>query len=227
MRRSHVLAAALLSALTLLPSGAVFAQRPKGGPQQGDENDQARRRERDREFEDFRAPLPGTAAAGPCPYVKVLYDAARFVEFKDAKEASANVAYSGEIEGVTAACAYKGAEPITIDVLVTFSLGKGPQATSAQKDYSYWVAVTNRNKDVLAKEHFAVRTAFPAGQNVVVVSDRISGITIPRADQKVNGNNFEVLIGFDLTPQMTEFNRAGKRFRVDADGSAARSSAAQ
>ena len=32
----------------------------------------------------------------------------------------------------------------------------------------------------------------------------------------MSGNNFEILIGFEVTPQMAEFNRDGKRFRLDA-----------
>ena len=36
------------------------------------------------------------AAAGPCPYVKILYDAARYVELTGDRVASTNVAYTGE-----------------------------------------------------------------------------------------------------------------------------------
>ena len=30
-----------------------------------------------------------------------------------------------------------------------------------------------------------------------------------------SGSNFEVLIGFEVTPQMAAFNREGKRFRLN------------
>lgn len=211
MRRILLLA---VMAASLIPSASAFAQ-GRGG-QDNDEADQARRRQRDKDFQDFQAPLPGLANAGPCPYVKVLYDASRYVEFKENREATADVGYTGEIEGISAACAYKGSDPITIDMIVTFSLGKGPMASGSSKTYTYWVAVTNRNKDVLAKEYFTFRANFPAGKNTLVMTDRLSGLSIPRADDKVSGANFEVLVGFDVTPQMAQFNRDGKRFRVDA-----------
>ena len=213
MRRILLLA---LMAVSLVPSASALAQGRRPDPNNSDDADQAKKRQRDQDFQDFKAPLPGLANAGPCPYVKVLYDAARYIDFKDGREASANVVNSGEIEGISAACAYKGAEPIRVNMMVTFSLGKGPQATSNTKDYTYWVAVTSRNKDVLAKEYFTVHANFPAGKNTVVMTDRLSGVTIPRADDKVSGSNFEVLVGFDVTPQMAQFNRDGKRFRVDA-----------
>ena len=227
MRRSHILAVTLLSAITLLPAFAQ-AQRPggqgSGDPSQQDQKDEERRRARNKEFDDNPAPLPGQTAAGACPYVKVLYDAARYIEFKDAKEASASVAYSGEIEGITANCAYQGKEPITVDMVITFSLGKGPQAASNSKVYGYWVAVTTRNQDILAKEHFALNSQFKPGETKLVVHDTVAGITIPRANDKVTGSNIEVLVGFDVTPQMAEFNRAGKRFRVDAGNAQAAAS---
>jgi hypothetical protein len=214
MRRLLILA--LVAVAALEPSASALAQQRRQGSDQEDQADQARRRQRAREFEDIQAPLPGQAAQGPCPYVKVLYDAARYVEFKDNREASANVGYTGEIEGISAGCAYKGTDPIRVDMMITFSLGRGPQATSAQKDYVYWVAVTTRNKEVLAKEYFTLPARFTQGKNTLVVSDHIAGVSIPRADDKVSGANFEVLVGFDVTPQMAEFNRDGKRFRIDA-----------
>jgi hypothetical protein len=106
-------------------------------------------------------------------------------------------------------------------MMITFSLGKGPLATGSSKDYHYWVAVTTRNKEVLAKEYFTFKANFPNGQNKVVMTDHIAGLLIPRADDKVSGANFEVLVGFDVTPQMAEFNRDGKRFRVDAGSTTA------
>jgi hypothetical protein len=41
-------------------------------------------------------------------------------------------------------------------------------------------------------------------------------IEIPRATKDIAGANFEVLVGFELTPDQLDFNRNGKRFRVDA-----------
>jgi len=114
MRRTLLLA---LMAVSLIPSASAFAQgrRPQTG--EDDPQEQARKRQRDQDFEDFKAPLPGLANAGPCPYVKVLYDAARYVEFTDKREASSSVGYSGEIEGISAACAYSGTNPISIDMI--------------------------------------------------------------------------------------------------------------
>ena len=99
---------------------------------------------------------------------------------------------------------------------VLFALGRGPMASGSSRDYQYWVAVTDRNQEILAKEYFTVRASFPAGQDRILMTDHVDGIKIPRADSNVSGSNFEVLVGFDVTPEMADFNRDGKRFHANA-----------
>lgn len=212
MRRNAVLALALIAGL--LPGAAAMAQ-PQGGGGGGDDDAQ-RRQQRDQEWNQEAPPLPQLRNAGPCPFVKVLYDAGRIVEFANNQEASAQVAYTGEIEGVSAGCAYKDAEPIRVSVNVLFNLGRGPQGTGNQRTYRYWVAVTQRNKAVLAKEYFDLPVTFQPGQDRVMINEELGEIVIPRANLQVSGSNFEVLIGFDVTPAQAAFNRDGKRFRINA-----------
>ncbi|HEY3950952.1 Tat pathway signal sequence domain protein [Phenylobacterium sp.] len=219
MRRLTLLAAA--ACMVALPF-AAHAQYGGGGPGGGNgpskqqQDDDAKKKKRDKEWGDSKAPLPAMRNAGPCPYVKALYDATRYVEFKDAREASANVVYSGEIQGISSGCEYKDDEPIKVVMDILFELGKGPMATSETKTYHYWVAVTDRNREVIARQNFDLPVHFQGGKDRAYVTDSIANIVIPRGTQTTSGANFEILIGFDVTPQMAEFNRLGKRFHVDA-----------
>ena len=209
-------------ALSLVGPLHALAQMRGGGQNRGgsesDQNaqDDAKRKKRDQEFGGLKSPLPKVTNAGPCPFVKVLYDAARYVEFKDNNESYANVGYTGEIQNIAAACAYKSDQPITVRARILFSLGRGPQAQGRSKVYRYWVAVTDRNHAVLQKVWFDLPVTFPGAAERVDTTDTLSRIVIPRRDAKVSGANFEVLVGFDVTKQMAEFNRAGKRFRPNA-----------
>ncbi len=228
MRRLHVLACALIAVALAMPSASAFAQMGGGGGGRGgpgggggggknDDADDAAKKKKDEEWSGPAAlDLPGVHNAGPCPYVKVLYDAGRYVEFKDGREASNAVGYTGEIQKLASGCSYKGTEPIHIEMEVLFAFGRGPQATSSTKDYRYWIAVTDRNQEILAKEYFDIKAVFPQGQDRILMTDRINSINIPRATTVVSGGNFEVLVGFDVTPQMADFNRLGKRFHVNA-----------
>jgi hypothetical protein len=217
MRRKPVLFSLLLAAWACLPAGSALAQygRPGGPGQDQSDQDAAKAKKKNDEWNLYQAPLPGKRNAGPCPYVKVLYDAARYEEFKDGQEASAAVGYTGEIEGVNAACEYKGDDPIQVKMRIGFALGRGPQATSDKKTYRYWVAVTARNQQVLAKQWFDLPVDFK-GKDRTFVEDKVEGIVIPRAKASVSGTNFEVLVGFEVTPEMADFNRQGKRFRINA-----------
>ena len=170
------------------------------------------------------APLRRSAAAGPCPYVKILYDAARYVELTGDRPAAANVGFTGEIEGLSSDCAYQGDEPISVHTQVLFNLGRGPQAQGDARTYRYWIAVTERNKAMLAKQYFDLPVNFEGAQTASVTQEQT--ILIPRAAATTSGDNFEILVGFDVIPQMAEFNRTGSRFRVNA-GTAATPPAAR
>jgi hypothetical protein len=115
---------------------------------------------------------------------------------------------------VRSTCAYKSNEPIKVQAAIKFGLGRGPQAVGDSKDYRYWVAVTSRNLTVISKQYFDIVGEFKPGQDRITVIDTLKGIVIPRADATVTGSNFEILVGFDVTPEMADFNRLGKRFRA-------------
>jgi hypothetical protein len=213
MRRIASIALTALISLGLAWEPA-FAQIGRNDPEK-ERQEAEKKKKRDEEWNEPNAPLPALRNAGPCPFVKVLYDAGRYHEFKDNRETASAVMYTGEIQGISAGCQYKDDDPIEVRMEVLFSLGKGPQATGDQKTYKYWVAVTDRNRTVIAKEWFDLPVKFN-GADRVAVRDTLEGITIPRAAATTSGSNFEVLVGFEVTPQMAAFNREGKRFRVTA-----------
>jgi hypothetical protein len=220
MRRPLALAfsALLLAGLPLAQSYAQSSESPDDQRREAQAEEDAKKKQKDKEWKVEQAPLPEQKNAGPCPFAKVLYDASRYVELKGGQENPAAVGYTGEIEGVQATCAYKGAEPIKEHLAIGFAFGKGPMAKATHKDYRYWVAVTVRNLAILNKTYFTVPADFPRGADRVQYVDQLADIEIPRAKAGVSGANFEILIGFDVTPEMADFNRLGKRFRVNAGG---------
>lgn len=224
MRR--LLLISLAAAIAAVPalSYAQYGGGAGGGDDKQAQEDAAKKK-RDKEWGDNQAALPELRNAGPCPYVKTLYDAARYVEFKQGQEASSDVGYTGEIQGISSGCEYKDDQPIRVAMEVLFELGKGPDAQGSSKTYHYWIAVTDRNREVLAKQSFELKADFPAGQDRIFKREEIQNIVIPRATSTTSGSNFEVLIGFDVTPQMAEFNRLGKRFRLNAGATLAQESA--
>jgi hypothetical protein len=165
---------------------------------------------------DFADAFDSRQNAGACPPVGSIYDAARVVQFSEgAEDIYSDITYTGEITDVRSFCRYAGDNPLTAELEIDFAFGKGPAATASNHTFSYWVAVTRRNGKVLAKEYYTVSADFGSGK-LDGETQKIDRITIPRADESIAGSNFEILVGFDLTDKELEFNRAGKRFRMDA-----------
>lgn len=153
--------------------------------------------------------------AGPCPPIGALYDSARYVSFDGAGELYSNIEYTGEVIDARIYCRYVGDDPLEAEIEVDFAFGKGPASTSNTHAYPYYVAVTRRNGKVLAKQYFNVEADF-GGNSLDGKTEVLGRIQIPRADESISGTNFEVIVGFDLSEEQLEFNRAGKRFRMDA-----------
>lgn len=154
---------------------------------------------------------------GPCPRAFSLYDASRIVEFRGKKQSYANVGFTGEIGKVRSLCRYYGTQPIEGDLELDISFGRGPAAAEqSTATYEYFVAVTRKNIDVINKQTFPIQVTFPAGADRVSVTERVDKIIIPRATEGTSGENFEIVVGFELTAEQRAFNADGKRFRVSA-----------
>ncbi len=154
---------------------------------------------------------------GPCPRAFALYDASRIVEFKDEAQRFANVGFTGEIQNVRSLCRYFGTRPIEGDLEIAFDFGRGPAANGqSTARYEYFVAVTRKNIAVIDKKTFPLDVTFPEGADRVSVVEKIDKITIPRATETTSGENFEIIVGFELTPEQRLFNVEGRRFRVSA-----------
>lgn len=154
---------------------------------------------------------------GPCPLMGVLYDSSRVVAFaSDDNRRYSNIEYTAEMQGIRGLCRYVAADPITMSIEVDMAFGRGPAAEGQSQTYRYWVAVARRGRAPIEKAYFDVDVRWDRGESVVTRTERIEHIVIPRATPETSGENFEVLVGFELTPEQLQFNRDGARFRIDA-----------
>lgn len=212
MKLSRVLLVPLALALSACASSETPTVELPGGV-----NPEAQQEARSPNFFDRMIGNDDRPNVGPCPLMGVLYDTARVVQFSEANnQRYANISFTGEMQGVRGLCRYVDADPITMSMDIDMAFGRGPAATSDRQTYRYWVAVTRRGRAPIEKVYFDVNVRFPRGEQVVNVRERIEEIVIPRANEEISGENFEILVGFDLTPEQLQFNREGRRFRIDA-----------
>ena len=94
--------------------------------------------------------------------------------------------------------------------------GRGPAAQGSTHTYQYFVAVTRKNIAVIEKEVFPITVSFPPGVERVSLTETIDEVVISRANDNTSGVNFEIIVGFVVTPEQQRFNSEGKRFRVSA-----------
>lgn len=215
------LPAALMLSFALAISACATSETPTvelpGGVMPEDQNVETR----DATFLDRMFGTDPRPNAGPCPLMGVLYDNSRIVDFAgDGNQRYANIEFTGEMQGVRGLCRYVGSDPITMAIEVDMAFGRGPAATEARHTYRYWVAVARRGRAPIEKVYFDVDVRFDRNQQVATRTEQIERIVIPRANEGVSGENFEILVGFELTPEQLQFNRDGRRFRIDAASNA-------
>lgn len=212
MKLSRVLMVSLALALSACASRETPTVELPGGV-----NPETQRQERPPNFFDRMIGNDDRPNVGPCPLMGVLYDTARVVKFNQPNvQRYANIEFTGEMQGVSGFCRYVDSDPIRMNMNIEMAFGRGPAATSERQTYRYWVAVTRRGRAPIEKVYFDVDVRFPRGQHVVTVRETIDEIVIPRANEEISGENFEILVGFELTPEQLQFNRDGRRFRIDA-----------
>ncbi|MCW5724995.1 MAG: hypothetical protein KIS81_08545 [Maricaulaceae bacterium] len=155
------------------------------------------------------------ANPGPCPSALSLYDAHRIVNLHGGENFQ-NVGFTGEILNVRSLCRYYDDRPLVANLEIDMAFGRGPSAYGDTYVYNYFVAVTRRDSVVIHRETFPVQVRFRRGADRVYHRERIGTINIPRASDEISGENFEIIVGFELTDEQLAFNRSGRRFVVDA-----------
>ena len=129
------------------------------------------------------------ANPGACPNAVVLNDASRLVDFNGAEEIE-NVAYSAEIQSVTLDCRYYADRPIDATMKLKIAFGRGPKGGEKEHNFTYFVAVTRTNLEVIAKQEYVIPIKFDDDENVRTVEEKIEQILI-RCEKDIDQEQFE------------------------------------
>jgi len=150
-----------------------------------------------------RAPLR------PCPPVSVLKDTERAVMFRDGPGRDiTDVRWEVAIASVDSKCTYRG-DQLTSQVAVDIVAGRGPAADAPAGVFAFFVAVVDREQNILAKQVFETRVEFAATQGRAGVREEIDQMV--RLPAGAEGDDYVVLVGLQLEPQQLEYNRAQRR----------------
>jgi hypothetical protein len=141
-----------------------------------------------------------------CPRVVVLADASTVTEFTPgALEAPENKIYTARIANTSAQCeTEKGL--ITANVVFDIRIAAGTAPAPGPMQLQYFLAATEIDQRVTGKVVRAINVVLPPGVPEVQAQTSIDGVQIPIAEGRTN-RNYELVVGFQLTPQQVQYNR--------------------
>lgn len=148
---------------------------------------------------------------GDCPTVEIVGELGALSEFIDIKrKRPENLVSRVDLAQARSACAYT-ARSVTVDLRLAFQGILGPRARQANTDrpffsYPYFIAVTSPSGEILAKEVFSATLNYDNTENSTVYYEDLRQI-IPVTGRS-NGSRHKILIGFQLTQDQLDYNRA-------------------
>ncbi len=146
-----------------------------------------------------------------CPQVGVLYDADRVSIFGPGPEKNLeNLVYDAEIGDVSIDCKYND-EIVKSEISFSLDLRAGPAAIPGKQTFRYFVALTELNSAVLSKKVYSQEVEFDAENGRFLLSKKVGDLKI---DYKRlgRGDLYEILVGWELTPEQLTYNRTHTPF---------------
>jgi hypothetical protein len=152
------------------------------------------------------APLAACDRTPPaCPQVAIISDGATVTKFREGTGRDlTDVLAQGQIVDAAVDCSYDR-RGVDVALQVAISATRGPADRSRTASFDYFVAVTDPQRNILAKEVFRVDFRFPVNQERVGTVEEIE----PRIPLKAraDGVDYQIVVGFQLTPEEIEWNR--------------------
>ena len=149
--------------------------------------------------------------ATPCPQIQIVKDLGSLSDFTDDQRTFyENMIAQMDIKKRQSSCEL-ATSSATVDLALLFTGTLGPKARQQKSDkpfltYPFFVAVTGPNGKIMAKEIFAVSMSFEPGQTTRTHTEYLRQIIPVRS--KETAFQYQVLVGFQLSPEQLAYNRA-------------------
>ena len=149
----------------------------------------------------------------PCPRVSILQQASSLTLYRDGPGRDpSDVAFEVELGHADINCGYDFDDDegggVAVAFAVPIGITRGPAAETDRLSVSYFVALTDPRRQIVAKEVFIAEIAFDgADQRVQAVEEIEQWIPLGPGE---SGTAYETLVGFQLTPAQLEHSRRRK-----------------
>lgn len=145
-----------------------------------------------------------------CPKIEIVEDLSMLSDFTDPKkQINKNLTSHVKIAGTESTCELSS-KTATVDLKIIFEGTLGPKGRARKTDkpffsYPFFIAVTTPSGKILAKEIFAASMTYNANENKHTYFENMRQI-IPIKNKK-QARFYNVLIGFQVTPDQLKYNR--------------------
>jgi hypothetical protein len=150
-----------------------------------------------------------------CPRVAVLKDADKLTRFAPGPGRDlTDIMLQAEIVSFVGSCVHEGDAPNYTSVNMTIRVGveitRGPANRDRNVDLKYFVRIPQFYPRPEGNSVMTIKTAFPQNRDTIQYADEPIDLTIPLHGKQV-GRDYEVFLGFVLTPEQLEYNRQNAR----------------
>jgi len=151
-----------------------------------------------------------------CPDLRIDRDTARMTVFDGSGQDLTDILFEAQIADVVGDCAFEEADEgpggtVTAEFNVLFAITRGPAFSGRDGHFTYFVALPGYYPRPEAKQTLPVDFRFPENNTPTIqVRDELIQLAIP-VDSPKAAAGVPVYIGFQLTPEQLEYNRAGRR----------------
>ena len=147
----------------------------------------------------------GSGAPISCPQVTKIGEAARLTRFAGSGHDVTDVLFEAAIGDINGKCSISD-NAVNVQMTADFIASRGPADKSHKAVFAYFVAITDNNENILARQVFDTTIPFPGNRTRNGVEEQLEQIIPLRKGQQ--GSDFHIFIGFVLTPQEVAYNRA-------------------
>lgn len=155
----------------------------------------------------------------PCPRVLIVDDAAQLTAFAAGPGRDfVDVDHDAEIADLKSGCRYEkgdAGEKALIAVAPVIVATRGPANTDRAATVTYFVSVVDASDAILNKQLFEVPVRFEGNQRRITWIDDTPPviITLPVDSPAAAATTYEVLVGFQLSPDQLDYNRRRRNVR--------------
>lgn len=152
----------------------------------------------------------------PCPRVLAHQDATKITRFREGPGRDLiDVEFEAEIVNARGGCVHDVDDEtqsgtLDVELIIELEIARGPADTDREATFGYFVAIPQFYPRPEGHEVFPAKVTFPGNQTRLRLIDDPVYLTIPLQAGQM-GEDFEIIVGFDVTPEELDFNRQQTR----------------